>query len=112
MIDRKRTHTLHMRIGEFTLPPIEDGLVLGKASPIGHVAVGKALNLLTTIPFEHVSVEDEVIGDILVRAAILRKISRSDLVDIILREVRPLMGPDEILHLSLGVDIGIEVKGA
>lgn len=111
MVDRKHSHVLHARVGEFVLPPIEDGLVLGRLSPIGHVAVGKALSLLTTTPFEHVAVEDDVIGDVLVRAAILRKIPAAVLVDFVLREIKPVMGPEEILHLNLDVELHIETKG-
>lgn len=111
MDERKYSHVLHARIGEFVLPPIEDGLVLGRRSPIGHVAVGKALSLLTTTPYEHVTVEDDVIGDVLVRSAILRKIPASVLIDFVLHEIKPLMGAEEILHLNLEVEISIESKG-
>jgi hypothetical protein len=110
MTDRKHVHILRANIGEFLLPPIEDGLVLGRESPIGHVAVGKALSLLTTTPFEHVAVEDDVIGDILVRSAILRKIPAQDLMDFVLREIKPVMGPEEILHLHLDVELRIESR--
>lgn len=112
MTHRTNSHVLHARVGEFVLPPIEDGLVLGRLSPIGHVAVGKALSLLTSTPYQHLVVEDDVIGDILVRSAILRKIRAEDLTAFVLREVKPLMGPEEILHLHLDVEVRIESKGA
>lgn len=96
------------QISEFVLPPIDDGLVLGLHSPIGHVAVGKALSLLSTTPFEHLPVEDDVISDILVRTAILRKLSAEQLRAYVLDEIKPLMGPDEIIHLKLQVDVVIE----
>lgn len=103
-----RRHVFRARLTEFVLPPIDDGLVLGRQSPIGHVAVGKALSLLSTTQFEHVPVEDEIIGDILVRSAILRKISAEQLRKFVLEEVKPLMGPEEIIHLDLKVEIGID----
>lgn len=112
MNNRKHSHVLHARVGEFVLPPIEDGLVLGRLSPIGHVAVGKALSLLTSTPYQHLVVEDDIIGDILVRSAILRKVAGDDLVAFVLREIKPLMGPEEILHLQLEVEVRIESKGA
>lgn len=113
MIDnRKHGFSLRARAREFLLPPIEDGLVLGRQSPIGPVAIGKALSLLSTTAFEHVPVEDNVIGDILVRAAILRKVRTQELMDFVLREIKPLMGPEEILHLKLEVNIHIEVREA
>ncbi len=103
-----RRHIFRARLTEFVLPPIDDGLVLGRQSPIGHVAVGKALSLLSTTQFEHVPVEDEVIGDILVRSAILRKISAEQLRKFVLEEIKPLMGPEEIIHLDLKIEIGID----
>ena len=103
-------HTIRARATEFVLPPIDDGLVLGRRSPIGHVAVGKALNLLTVTPFEHLEVDDEIISDILVRSAILRKISPQQLRDFILKNIRPIMGADEIVQLNLEVEVHIEGK--
>ncbi len=101
----KRQHGFRLRLTEFALPPIQDGLILGRLSPIGHVAVGKALSLLSTTAFEHVPVEDEVIGDVLVRSAILRKVSAEELKAFILQEIKPIMGPEEILHLALDLEI-------
>lgn len=104
-----RHHALRASLSEFVLPPIDDGLVLGRLSPIGHVAIGKALSLLTTTAFEHVQVEDDVIGDILVRSAIMRKIASEQLVEFVLAHVKPLMGPEEIIHLDLEVEVTVEV---
>jgi len=108
MTKNSRRHIFRARLTEFVLPPIDDGLVLGKHSPIGHVAVGKALSLLSTTQFEHVPVEDDVIGDVLVRSAILRKINAEQLRKFVLEEIKPLMGPEEIIHLDLKIEIGID----
>ncbi|MFW6322370.1 MAG: hypothetical protein ACOC02_01950 [Guyparkeria sp.] len=104
-------HSIRARATEFVLPPIDDGLVLGRTSPIGHVAVGKALSLLTMTPFEHLEVDDEVIADILVRSAILRKISPDHLREFVLSNIRPIMGSDEIVQLNLEVEVYLEGKG-
>jgi hypothetical protein len=86
----KRQKRLRAHIKEFVLPPITDGLVLGRASPIGHVAVGRALSLLSTTAFEHIEIDDDVISDILIRKAILRKIPAAELKTFILmRSNRP-----------------------
>jgi hypothetical protein len=111
MIDRKHTHSLRASVREFLIPPIEDGLVLGRHSPIGPIAIAKALSFLSSTAFEHVTVEDDVIGDILVRAAILRKLESQKLLEFVLREIKPLMGPEEVLHLRMQVDVHIEVSG-
>lgn len=108
--DRKRRSIIRAEMTEFILPPIDDGLVLGKLSPIGHVAVGKALSLLSTTAFDHIPIEDDIIGDILVRSAITRKVSQEKLIAFVLSEVKPLMGPEEIIHLDIKLEIHLEAK--
>jgi hypothetical protein len=106
----KRRSIIRAQLTEFVLPPIDDGLVLGKSSPIGHVAVGKALSLLSTTSFDHIPIEDDIIGDILVRTAIMRKISKDQLIAFVLNEIKPLMGEEEIIHLDLEVELTLESK--
>ncbi|MBI4808421.1 MAG: hypothetical protein HY799_05705 [Nitrosomonadales bacterium] len=108
--DKKLRSIIRARLTEFVLPPIDDGLVLGKSSPIGHVAVGKALSLLSTTAFDHIAIEDDVIGDILVRSAIMRKVSKDQLISFVLNEIKPLMGPEEIIHLDIEVELTLETK--
>lgn len=108
MQQKKRQHHLRVKIREFLLPPIDDGLVLGNRSPIGHVAVGRALSLLSSTSYEHLPITDDVIGDILIRTAILRKIDAQTIIAFVLHEIKPLMSADEILHLDLDVEILIE----
>lgn len=110
--NKKHQNIIRARLTEFVLPPIDDGLVLGKHSPIGHVAVGKALSLLSTTSFDHVQIEDDVIGDILVRSAIMRKISVAQLTQFVLTEIKPLMGSEEIIHLDIQVEISVESKSS
>ncbi len=108
MQKERRHYTIRARVTEFLLPPIEDGLVLGRHSPIGHVAVSRALGLLSVTPFEHVQVDDDVIGDVLVRSAILRKITPSQLRDFVLTSIKPFMGSEEIIQLNIDVEINLE----
>ena len=109
MIERKYFQSLRAQVREFVIPPIRDGLILGRQSAIGHVAIGKALSLLSTTSFERVPVEDDVIGDIIVRSSILRKLEAQRLVNFVLTEIKPLMGPEEILHLGIDLETVIEV---
>lgn len=112
MRHNSRRHTIRASIREFVLPPIDDGLVLGRDSLIGHMAIARALNLLTVTPYEHVPIDDDVIGDVLVRSAVLRKLTADEVRDFVLREVKPLMGPEEILHLELDIKVHIEQDGS
>lgn len=104
----RRQHSLKARVKEFAIPPIHDGLVLGKHSPIGCAAIRKAIDLLVDTPFEHIELDDEVISDVLVRNKILRRIPQDKLVAFVLKRIKPLMGSDEILHLDLDAEITLE----
>jgi hypothetical protein len=104
----QRQHTLRARIKEFNIPPIHDGLVLGRQSPIGCAAIRKAINLLVSSPFEHIEVDDPVVSDILVRANILRRLPKEKLVAFVLQQVKPLMEPDEVLHMDVDIEVSME----
>jgi hypothetical protein len=99
---------LRARITEFSYPPVHDGIVIGKSAPLGLEAFRKAISLLVSSPFEQIPVEDEVIGYVLVRAAVLRRLDGDRLLGFILRQIKPLMSGEEILHLDLFAEIEIE----
>ena len=101
-------HSVKARVREFGVPPIHDALVIGKQSHIGCVAIRKAIELLVASPFEHIEFEDDVISDIIVRSAILRRIPKDKLIAFVLSQIKPLMTENEILHLDLDVEVGIE----
>jgi len=104
------TRLLRARVREFVIPPIHDGLVIGKAAPIGGAAVRKAVQLLVSTPFEHIEVTDDVVGDVLIRSGIVRRVPKEALLDFVLRRIKPLMGADEILHLDLEAEVTLEDK--
>lgn len=101
-------HVLRARVHEFGIPPIRDGLVLGKASPIGCVAIRKALELLGDSRFVDIDPQDEVISNIIVRSTILQLIPKEVLIDFVLRRIKPLMAPENILHLHLETEVLLE----
>ncbi|MEO1766182.1 hypothetical protein [Thiobacter aerophilum] len=104
------THSISLTISEFLLPPIEDGLVMGARSPIGPLAMSRALALLSTTAYRHLAVEDDVVSGILIREAILRKLDEGELVAVVLRNIKPFMAADEIIHLRLEVSTHIEIN--
>lgn len=101
-------HLLRVRVQEYAIPALRDVLILGKASPIGCVAFRKALEFLSRATYVHVEIQDDVISDILVRSTILRLISQKSLVDFVLRRIKPLIGPEDIIHLSIEAEILLE----
>lgn len=97
------------QVGEYAIPPLKDMLVLGKQSPIGCIAMRRALELLVKAPFEHIELNDEVISDILVRQPLLRRVSKEELIDFVMTHVKPLMGPEEVLHAEIVVNVALSV---
>lgn len=106
--DNHGSVTVKVHAKEFVIPPVRDALVVGKTSPIGCVALKKALTLLHGEPFEDIHPDDEVVGDILIRANILRKVSRDKLERLVLERIKPLMVPGEVIHLDIEVEVFLE----
>ena len=101
-------YTLKARIREFGVPPIHDALVIGNRAAIGCAAIRKAIEFLVASPFDHLEFGDDVISDIIVRSAILRRIPKEKLIAFVVEQVKPLMTADEILHLDLEVEVAME----
>ena len=113
MVDNSQndpTVTVRIRCQEFAMPPIRDAIILGKNSPIGCEAMRKALKILQPTQFEHIELadKDDVVGDILVRSSILKRISRAKLVELVLRRFKPVMEADECLHLEITAELLVE----
>jgi len=106
----KKVH-ITARVGEYAIPPLKDMLVLGKESPIGCIAMRRAIELLVKTPFEHIEVEDEVISDILVRRQLLKRVSREGLIDFVMTQVKPMMGIDEVLHAEIDINVFLSDGG-
>ncbi|MBE0436433.1 MAG: hypothetical protein IBX56_11590 [Methylomicrobium sp.] len=104
--ESQRKIHISARIKEYAVPPIKDMLVLGKEAPIGCIAMRRALELLVKTPFEHIEIEDDdVISDILVRKPVLKRIAKEELIAFVLDQVKPLLGPEEVLHVEIDVNI-------
>lgn len=96
-------------IKEYAIPPIKDMLVLGNNAPIGCIAMRRALELLVKTQFEHIELtDDDTISDVLVRRSVLRRVGRGKLVSYVLAHIKPLMGPEEVLHAELDVRVVVQ----
>ena len=100
--------TIKASVREFAIPPIRDAVVIGHSAPIGCAAIRKALELLVTAPFEQIPMDDDVIGDVLVRKAHLKRIPIDLLKAFILANIKPIMEADEIMQIELSADLQIE----
>ena len=68
----------------------------------------RALNLLHVAPFEHISVDDDLIEDIIVRKGVLNKIPAEKLVALVLKRVKPFMMIEEVTHLDLEPELFVD----
>ncbi len=101
--------SVHAEVMEYVIPPIRDMLILGRNAPIGCIALRRALELLIKSPYEHIEIaDDDILSDILVRSALLRRVPRDELIRFVLKDIRPMMGSDEILHVTLEVKVLIQ----
>jgi len=98
---------LQARIKEFAIPPITDGLVIGKEASIGTVALQKALNLLVPDHFEHLAIDDEIVADVLIKSILLRRLTKDRLVKFLLVQIKPFMTSKDILHVQLDLEISL-----
>jgi hypothetical protein len=99
---------LRVRLRALEVPPIKDGLVIGVDAAIGGEAMAHTLRLMTNEKFERIVLKDEVIAELVVREAILRKLGRDRLLSFIMRRVKPIMAETELLLLDIEVELVIE----
>ncbi len=107
MLSNETKYLITAKIREFSIPPITDGLVIGKDAAIGVSALQKALKLLIPEGFCHIEVTDDLIGSILVKASIIKKLSEDRIVSFLLQHVKPFMEENEILHVQLDMEITV-----
>lgn len=92
------------------IPPVKDALVIGKNAAIGGEAMARTLRLMSNEKFEQVIVKDPVVHEILVRAAVIRKVGRDRLVKFVLERVKPIMTEAELLLLEIEVELVLEAS--
>lgn len=96
------------RIHEFRIPPVHDGLILGKEASIGCTAIREALGLLSSSSYAHIEIEDDTISDIILKEGILKRIPEDRLSEFVLANIKPHMMAKEIMHIDFDVELLIE----
>jgi hypothetical protein len=92
------------------IPPIKDGLVVGRDAAIGGEAMVRTLRLMTNEKFDRIVLDDELVHEVIVRSAVLRKIGRERLISFVLKRVKPVMSETELLLLDIEVELVIEAS--
>ena len=99
---------IRVRVRALEIPPIKDGLVIGKDAAIGGEAMTRTLRLMSNEKFDRISLKDSVVQELIVRSAVLRKIGRDRLVSFVLKRVKPIMAESELLMLDIEIELMIE----
>lgn len=63
---------------------------------------------MTNEKFERISIKDEIVQELIVRSAVLRKVGQERLVAFIHKRVKPIMTETELLMLDIEVEVVIE----
>ena len=99
---------VRVRLRALEIPPIKDGLVIGCDAAIGGEAMSRTLRLMTNEKFERLTLKDDVVQEVIVRTAILRKLGRERLLHFVINRIKPVMAESELLMLDVEVELVIE----
>lgn len=99
---------IRVRIKALEIPPIKDGLVIGRDAAIGGEAMTRTLRLMTSEKFERFTIKDDVIQDVIVRAAVVRKLGRERVMKFVMDRIKPVMADTELLMLDIDIELVIE----
>ena len=99
---------MRVRVKGLEIPPIKDGLVIGRNAAVGAEAMQRTLSIMTHEEFELLNLSDDVIENVIVRSAIIRKVGRDRLVRFVVANLRPIMTKTELLMLDIAVELVIE----
>lgn len=99
---------IRVRIRALEIPPIKDCLLIGVDAAIGGEAMVRTLRLMTHERFDRILLKDDIIQEVIVRGAVLRKIGREQLLGFIEKRVKPIMAESELLLLDIEVEVVME----
>lgn len=100
---------IRVRVKALEIPPIKDGIVIGREAAIGGEAMVRTLRLMTNEKFERFPVaKDEILQDVIVRSAIVRKLGRERVLKFVMDRIKPIMTETELLMLDIDIELVIE----
>ncbi|MDB6167167.1 MAG: hypothetical protein JWM88_31 [Verrucomicrobia bacterium] len=100
---------VRVRIKALEIPPVKDGIVIGRTAPMGAEAMMRTLKLMSTELFIHLKIEnDPIVSDVIVREAVLRKLKEDRLRKFVLKRIKSLMAENELLMLDMEIEVVVE----
>lgn len=100
---------IRVRVKALEIPPIKDGIVIGRDAAIGGEAMVRTLRLMTNEKFERFVVpKDDVVQDVILRTSVVRKLGKDRVLKFVMDRIRPVMTETELLMLDIDVELVIE----
>lgn len=87
------------------LPPIKDGVVIGRGAPVAADVLLEMLKLVSTELFLRLPIEDDLIADVLIRESVLRKIPADEIRLFILEHIKPSMAEAEVIAIQMKIEV-------
>ena len=97
-----------VRCSTLELPPVRDGVVIGRASPVSAETLVEAMKLTTTDSFRIMPVNDDIVSAIAIRESLLKKLDPIVVVDFVLSRIKQYMSDSEVLRLDFELETLIE----
>ncbi|MBN1605874.1 MAG: hypothetical protein JW940_04545 [Polyangiaceae bacterium] len=102
---------LGLTMREFDLPPIGDGVLIGRRAAIGPRGLYEAIDRMLPGAYELVAVEGHaVVEAVIVRSAKLRIVQKKTLVDLFLRHAEALMTESTIIRVDLECEVTVRME--
>ena len=100
---------IRVRVKALEIPPIKDGIVIGRDAAIGGEAMVRTLRLMTNEKFERFVVpKDDIVQDVILRTSVVRKLGKERVLKFVMDRIRPIMTETELLMLDIDVELVIE----
>jgi hypothetical protein len=103
--NREVAPSVRVRVRALRIPLVRDAVVIGLWAPVTREVMTDALKVITPERFIGIDIQDDTISCILVREAVLRKISWDLIHRLVQEDIKPLMTKSEILALRLNVEV-------
>ena len=100
---------IRVRVKALEIPPIKDGIVIGRDAAIGGEAMVRTLRLMTHEKFERFTLpKDDIVQDVILRSSIVRKLGKDRVLKFVIDRIKPVMTETELLMLDIDVELVIE----
>ncbi|CAM2963512.1 hypothetical protein [Rariglobus hedericola] len=100
---------IRVRVKALEIPPIKDGIVIGRDAAIGGEAMTRTLRLMTNEKFERFVIpKDDIIQDVILRSSVVRKLGKERMLKFIMDRIKPVMTDNELLMLDIDIELVIE----